>query len=112
MTSARGQFLDVALWQHKRIAGFFARTDTQDVHKRLIHRDWNRNPKPFRLDGYRGFDRGETATVPANPRKHPAGMHTALRGVVGVWDRESGDRIEGCDGACVHAEGSLAGADG
>jgi hypothetical protein len=26
---------------------------------------------------YRGFDRGETATVPANPRKHPAGMHPA-----------------------------------
>jgi len=22
---------------------------------------------------------------------------TALRGVVGVWDRESGDRIKGCD---------------
>ena len=37
---------------------------------------------------------------------------TALRGVVGVWDRESGDRIKGCDGACVHAEGSLAGAGG
>jgi hypothetical protein len=28
---------------------------------------------------------------------------TALRGAVGVWDRESGDRIKGCDGACVHA---------
>ncbi len=26
--------------------------------------------------------------------------------------RESGDRIKGCDGACVHAVGSLAGADG
>jgi hypothetical protein len=25
---------------------------------------------------------------------------TVLRGTVGVWDRESGDRIEGCDGAC------------
>ena len=37
---------------------------------------------------------------------------TALRGVVGVWDRESGDCIKGCDGACVHAEGSLAGAGG
>jgi len=23
---------------------------------------------------------------------------TALRGAVGVWDRESGDRIKGCDG--------------
>jgi hypothetical protein len=29
------------------------------------------------LGSYRGFDRGETATVPANPRKHPAGMHPA-----------------------------------
>jgi hypothetical protein len=37
---------------------------------------------------------------------------TALRGAVGVWDRESGDRIKGCDGACVHAIGFLAGADG
>jgi hypothetical protein len=37
---------------------------------------------------------------------------TALRGEVGVWDRESGDRIKGCDGACIHAEGSLAGAGG
>ena len=37
---------------------------------------------------------------------------TALRGVVGVWDRESGDRIKGCDGACIHAVGSLAGAGG
>jgi len=25
-----------------------------------------------------------------------------------VWNRESGDRIKGCDGACVHAESSLA----
>ena len=33
---------------------------------------------------------------------------TALRGVVGVWDRESGDRIKGCDGACIHAGGFLA----
>jgi hypothetical protein len=37
---------------------------------------------------------------------------TALRGEVGVWDRESGDRIKGCDGACIHAEGSLAGVGG
>jgi hypothetical protein len=36
---------------------------------------------------------------------------TALRGAVGVWDRESGDRIEGCDGACLHVIGFLAGAD-
>ena len=28
---------------------------------------------------------------------------TALRGAVGVWDRESGDRIKGRDGACLHA---------
>jgi hypothetical protein len=34
-----------------------------------------------------------------------------LRGEAGVWDRESGDRIKGCDGACIHAVGSLAGAD-
>ena len=33
---------------------------------------------------------------------------TALRGVVGVWDRESGDRIKGCDGAWLHATSSLA----
>jgi len=33
---------------------------------------------------------------------------TALRGEVGVWNRESGDRIKGCDGACVHAVSSLA----
>jgi len=26
---------------------------------------------------------------------------TALRGVVGVWNRESGDRIKGCDGTCI-----------
>ena len=37
---------------------------------------------------------------------------TALRGAVGVWNRESSDRIKGCDGACIHAVGSLAGADG
>jgi len=37
---------------------------------------------------------------------------TALRGAVGVWDRESGDRIKGCDGACLHAVSSLAGAGG
>ena len=36
---------------------------------------------------------------------------TALRGAVGVWDRESGGRIKGCDGACFHAINSLAGAD-
>jgi len=35
-----------------------------------------------------------------------------LRGGSGVWNRESGDRIKGCDGACIHAVGSLAGADG
>ena len=29
-----------------------------------------------------------------------------------VWNRENGDRIKGCDGACVHAVGSLAGAGG
>ena len=37
---------------------------------------------------------------------------TALRGAVGVWNRESGDRIKGCDGACLHAVSSLAGAGG
>jgi hypothetical protein len=37
---------------------------------------------------------------------------TALREAVGVWDRESGDRIKGCDGTCIHAVGSLAGAGG
>jgi len=37
---------------------------------------------------------------------------TALRGAVGVWNRESGDRIKGCDGACLHAVGSLAGVSG
>src|SRR2546427_11834544 len=31
---------------------------------------------------------------------------------VGVWNCESSDCIEGCDGACLHAVGSLAGADG
>jgi len=35
-----------------------------------------------------------------------------LRGEAGVWDRESGDRIKGCDGTWIHAVGSLAGADG
>jgi len=30
----------------------------------------------------------------------------------GVWNRESGDRIGGCDGACVHAADSLAGVSG
>ena len=33
---------------------------------------------------------------------------TTLRGVVGVWDCESGDRIRGRDGACFHAVGFLA----
>ena len=37
---------------------------------------------------------------------------TVLRGAVGVWNCESSDRIKGCDGACIHAVGSLAGADG
>ena len=35
-----------------------------------------------------------------------------LRGAVGVWNRESGDYIKGCDGAGIHAVGSLAGAGG
>jgi Protein of Unknown function (DUF2784) len=35
-----------------------------------------------------------------------------LRGAVGVWDRESGDHIKGCDGAWIHAISSLAGAGG
>ena len=35
-----------------------------------------------------------------------------LRGAVGVWNCESSDRIKGCDGACIHAVGSLAGAGG
>jgi hypothetical protein len=35
-----------------------------------------------------------------------------LRGAVGVWICESSDRIKGCDGACIHAVSSLAGADG
>jgi len=35
-----------------------------------------------------------------------------LRGAVGVWNCESGDRIKGCDGTCLHAIGSLAGAGG
>jgi hypothetical protein len=34
---------------------------------------------------------------------------TALRGGVGVWDCESGDRIKGCDGACLLAIGFFAG---
>ena len=37
---------------------------------------------------------------------------TAPREAVGVWDRESGDRIKGCDGTCLHAVSSLAGAHG
>jgi hypothetical protein len=32
---------------------------------------------------------------------------TTLRGVVGVWNCESGDRIRGRDGACFHAVGFL-----
>jgi len=35
---------------------------------------------------------------------------TILRGVVGVWNCESGDRIKGRDGACFHAVGFFAGA--
>ena len=35
-----------------------------------------------------------------------------LRGTVWVWNCESGDYIKGCDGTCIHAVGSLAGADG
>jgi len=31
---------------------------------------------------------------------------------LGFGTRESGDRIKGCDGACIHAVGSLAGAGG
>jgi len=37
---------------------------------------------------------------------------TALRGAVGVRNRESGDRVRGCDGARIHAAGSLARAGG
>jgi len=37
---------------------------------------------------------------------------TALRGAVGVWNRESGDRIKGCDGARILAASSLAGVGG
>jgi len=37
---------------------------------------------------------------------------TDLRGEVGVWNCESSDRIKGCDGACIHAIGFLAGAGG
>ena len=33
---------------------------------------------------------------------------TALRGVVGVWNCESGDRIRGRDGACFHVVGFFA----
>jgi hypothetical protein len=35
-----------------------------------------------------------------------------LRGAVGVWNCKSSDRIKGCDGARIHAVGSLAGANG
>ena len=30
---------------------------------------------------------------------------------VGVWNRQSGDRIKGCEGACIHAS-SLTGVGG
>src|SRR5215471_11476986 len=36
----------------------------------------------------------------------------SARGTVGVWNCESGDYIKGCDGTCIHAVSSLAGADG
>jgi len=50
---------------------------------------------------------------PGRPEEQPdLKKPTALRGAVGVWNRESGDRIKGCDGACVHAESSLARAGG
>jgi hypothetical protein len=35
-----------------------------------------------------------------------------LRGAVGVWNCESGDRIKGCDGTCIRAVDSLAGVGG
>lgn len=44
---------------------------------------------------------------PPNPKKP-----TALRGTAGVWNRKSGNHIRGCDGPCIHAVNSLAGADG
>jgi len=40
---------------------------------------------------------------PPNPKKP-----TALRGAAGVWNRQSGNRIRGCDGARIHAADSLA----
>lgn len=40
---------------------------------------------------------------PPNPKKP-----TALRGAAGVWNRQSGNRIKGCDGARIHADDSLA----
>ncbi len=42
----------------------------------------------------------------------PKKPNVVLRGAVGVWNCESSDPIKGCDGACIHAVGSLAGADG
>jgi hypothetical protein len=38
---------------------------------------WNRNPKPFVWTATVDSIVEKTATVPANPRKHPAGMHPA-----------------------------------
>jgi len=35
-----------------------------------------------------------------------------VRATAGVWYRESGDCIRGCDGACFHVVDSLAGAGG
>src|SRR5215470_15486389 len=40
------------------------------------------------------------------------GMLLTQRGAVGVWNCESSDYIEGCDGTCIHAVGFLAGAGG
>jgi len=42
-----------------------------------------------------------------NPAGRPAGLPnpkkpTVLREAAGVWNRESGDRIRGCNGACIH----------
>ena len=56
-----------------------------------------------------GWVSGSTGRLGGHPDlKKP----TALRGVAGVWDCESSDHIRGCDGACFHAVGSLAGAGG
>ena len=40
---------------------------------------------------------------PPNPKKP-----TALRGAAGVWNRQSGNRIRGCDGTRIRAADSLA----